>query len=117
VVAQKVQVLLVCDLHDDETEGTETVSFALDGSSYEIDLCEEHAGELREDLASYVGAARRAGRTSGGGPRKPGSSKAAAKGASNVSQVREWARANGFEVSERGRISSEVLEVYAAAQK
>ena len=62
-MAQKVQVLLVCDLHDDETEGTETVAFALDGSSYEIDLCEEHAGALRDDLASYVGAARRAAPT------------------------------------------------------
>lgn len=118
-MAQKVQVLLVCDLHDDETEGNETVTFALDGSSYEIDVCEEHAGALREDLASYVGAARRAGRTtSGGGGQRKSSSKAFAReGSGNVSEVRDWARANGFEVSERGRISGQVLEAYEAAKK
>ncbi len=119
-MAQKVQVLLVCDLHDDEVEGTETVAFGLDGSGYEIDLCEEHAAELRDDLASYVGAARRAGRSgapaqrrssSGGGSRP----KATSSGGGNVSEVREWARANGFEVSERGRIASNVLEAYEAA--
>ncbi len=121
-MAQKVQVMLVCDLHDDETEGTETVTFGLDGSSYEIDLCEEHAGELRDDLASYVGAARRAGRSGGGTPRRSsggGGAKAKSSGGAggNVSEVREWARANGHEVSERGRLSSTVLEAYEAAQK
>ena len=117
-MAQKVQVLLVCDLHDDEVEGTETVAFGLDGSSYEIDLCDEHAGELRDDLASYVGAARRAGRSSAPSQRRSGGGggrKAAASSSSNVSEVREWARANGFEVSERGRIASNVLEAYEAA--
>ncbi len=118
-MAQKVQVLLVCDLHDDETEGTETVSFGLDGSSYEIDLCEEHAATLRDDLASYVGASRRAGRSGAAGPRRSSaggtSRKAAAASASNVSEVREWARQNGFEVNERGRIASTVLEAYDAA--
>ncbi|MCW2585952.1 MAG: Histone protein Lsr2, partial [Frankiales bacterium] len=62
-MAQRIQVLLVCDLHDDEVEGTETISFGLDGSSYEIDVCDEHAAQLRDSFASYVGAARRAGRT------------------------------------------------------
>ncbi|MCW2778382.1 MAG: hypothetical protein JWN17_2107 [Frankiales bacterium] len=115
-MAQKVQVMLVCDLHDDETEGTETVAFGLDGSSYEIDLCEEHAAELRDDLASYVGAARRAGRSGGGTPRKAsGGAKKASSSSSNVSEVREWARQNGFEVNERGRIASTVLEAYEAA--
>lgn len=119
-MAQRVQVLLVCDLHDDETEGRETVSFGLDGSSYDIDLCEEHAGELRDDLASYVGAARRAGRNGGGASRKStgaGKAKASAGSSGNVSEVREWARANGFEVSERGRIAGNVLEAFEAAQK
>ena len=116
-MAQKVQVLLVCDLHDDETEGTETVAFGLDGSSYEIDLCEEHAGALRDDLASYVGAARRAGRSGGGTPKKSsgGGGSKSTKSSSNVSEVREWARQNGFEVNERGRIASTVLEAYEAA--
>ena len=114
-MAQKVQVLLVCDLHDDETEGTETVAFGLDGSSYEIDLCEEHAGALRDDLASYVGAARRSGRSGGAAPRKSSGGSKPAKSSSNVSEIRDWARKNGFEVNERGRIASTVLEAYEAA--
>src|SRR3954469_16160473 len=60
-MAQRIQVLLVCDLHDDETPGTETVTFTLDGSAYEIDLCEQHAVKMRERFAPYVGAGRRAG--------------------------------------------------------
>ena len=58
-MSQRVQVLLVCDLHDgDEVEGTETVAFGLDGASYEIDVCDEHAEELRDSFAVFVGVAR-----------------------------------------------------------
>src|SRR3954463_6252239 len=60
-MAQRIQVLLVCDLHDDETPGTETITFTLDGASYEIDLCEQHAVKMRERFATYIGAGRRAG--------------------------------------------------------
>ena len=61
-MAQRVQVLLVCDVHDDDTTpGTETISFSLDGTSYEIDVCDEHAEELRDAVAPYVGAGRRVG--------------------------------------------------------
>jgi hypothetical protein len=72
-MAQKVQVLLVCDLHDGEVEGTETISFGLDGSSYEIDVCDDHAAEVRDAFATYVGSARRAGRVAAaaGRPRDP----------------------------------------------
>jgi len=58
-MAQRVQVLLVCDLHGDETPASQTLEFALDGAAYEIDLCDEHAGQLRESLAGFVGVARR----------------------------------------------------------
>jgi hypothetical protein len=116
-MAQKVQVLLVCDLHDDEVEGAETVAFGLDGSSYEIDVCEQHAGDLRDAFAPYVGAARRAGRA----PVAPaqrragrGSGRAAAD-KQRVQEIREWARANGHQVSERGRLSAAVLAAYEAA--
>ena len=119
-MAQKVQVLLVCDLHDDEVEGTETVAFGLDGSSYEIDTCEEHAAEIRDAFARFVGSARRAGRpASSTGPRRAsrGSSRPAAAGSDRerVQAIREWARANGHTVSERGRLSATVLEAYEAA--
>ncbi len=119
-MAQKVQVMLVCDLHKDEVEGVETVAFGLDGSSYEIDTCEQHAAQLRDAFAPYVGAARRAGRpAAAAGPRRTsrGSGRPAASGSDRerVQAIREWARANGHQVSERGRLSSTVIAAYDAA--
>lgn len=116
-MAQKVQVLLVCDLHDDEVEGSETVAFGLDGSSYEIDLCESHAGELRDAFAPYVGAARRAGRAAAPAQRRAGRSagRGGAGDRQRVQDIREWARANGHQVSDRGRLSAVVIEAYDAA--
>ena len=121
-MAQKVQVLLVCDLHDDEVEGTETVAFGLDGSSYEIDVCDEHAGELRDAFAPYVGGARRAGRATAPAQRRTRSSSGGGAKASagngdrqRVQEIREWARSNGHTVSERGRLSAAVVSAYEAA--
>lgn len=120
-MAQKVQILLVCDLHDDEVEGTETVAFGLDGSSYEIDLCDEHAGELRDAFAPYVGGARRAGRAAAPAQRRRsggtgGTGKATTPGdRQRVQEMREWARNNGHQVSERGRLSAAVVSAYEAA--
>lgn len=119
-MAQKVQVMLVCDLHEDEVEGVETVSFALDGSSYEVDVCEEHAAELRDSFARYVGAARRAGRSGGGAPARRssrGSSRPAPSGSDRerTQAIREWARTHGHAVSERGRLSATVIEAYEKA--
>jgi hypothetical protein len=100
-MAQKVQVMLVCDLHEDEVEGVETIAFGLDGSSYEIDACEEHAAELRDAFAGYVGAARRAGRPRGGsGPRRSAprarlARRPRAATASGCRRSGEWARSNG----------------------
>ncbi|MBC7373875.1 MAG: Lsr2 family protein [Frankiales bacterium] len=121
-MAQRVQVLLVCDLHEDEVEGIETVTFGLDGTSYELDACEEHAAQLRDAFASYVGHARRAGRApapSGArrGSRGSSSSRPAAAGSDRerVQAIREWARSHGHSVSERGRLSAAVLAAYEAA--
>jgi hypothetical protein len=113
-MAQRFQVLLVCDLHDDETPGTETISFAVDGTTYEIDTCESHSAKLRDDFAPYVAAGRRAGRGSGGssGRRRRGGHRSSS--GIDPAAVRAWARANNVKVSERGRISAEVLEQYAA---
>lgn len=113
-MAQKVNVVLVDDL--DGSEAVETVSFALDGSSYEIDLNEEHAAELRDAFASWVGAARRAGRSSAGpSQRRAGKGSSASGDRQRVQQIREWARGNGHQVSERGRLSSAVVAAYEAA--
>ncbi len=112
--------MLVCDLHDDEVEGVETVAFGLDGASYEIDACEDHASALRDAFAPYVGAARRAGRSpaSGGarkGPARPKAASSGGGGKEHVQEIREWARANGHTVSERGRLSGAVVAAYEAA--
>jgi hypothetical protein len=118
-MAQKVQVLLVCDLHDDEVEGSETLAFGLDGSTYEIDVCDQHAAELRDAFAPYVGAARRAGRAAApsGGRRggRAGGRSGARSGRERTQEMREWARKNGHQVSERGRLSAAVVSAYEAA--
>ena len=114
-MAQKVQVLLVCDLHDGDVDGTETVSFALDGSSYEIDVCDTHAVQLREAFASYVGAGRRAGRSAAPAARRGRSAPRARGGNDRVALIRDWARKNGHQVSERGRLSASLVAAYEAA--
>ena len=111
-MAQKVQVLLVDDLDGGTAE--ETVSFGLDGVSYEIDLTTEHAAELRELLARWTGHARRLGGRSGGAGRSRGGN-AARRTGSGATDIREWAKEHGYHVSERGRISAEVKAAYEAA--
>jgi hypothetical protein len=87
-VAQKVQTLFIDDLDGSDAEGT--VRFGLDGAEYEIDLSTQHAQELRNALARYVGAARRLG----GGARRPArSGRRASVNGLNTTEVREWAKA------------------------
>jgi hypothetical protein len=113
-MAQRVQVLLVCDMHDGDDEAAETVSFSVDGSAYEIDVCKEHGAQLRDAFAPFVGAARRTTSHRGRGRRRGGrSSGADSHGRGN--EVREWARQQGIAVSERGRISADVIAQYDAA--
>ena len=111
-MAQRVNVVLVDDI--DGSDAVETVSFALDGVDYEIDLSEEHAGELRNAISIYVGHGRRTG-----GRRKSGRRSSAPStdgdSAPSAADIRAWARENGWEVPERGRVSAEVREAYAAA--
>lgn len=115
-MAQRVQVLLVCDVHGDETAAEETVDFAVDGASYEIDLCAQHAGELRDRFAGYVGVARRAsGRSGSMGSSRPGRRRRRSGGSGDAARIREWARGQGLAVPERGRIPAELAQRYAEA--
>ena len=120
-MAQKVEVMLVCDLHDDEVEGVDTVAFGLDGSSYEIDVCDKHSVALRDAFAPYVGAGRRAGKPAAparrGRASTPATSTPATSSAAKerTQDIREWARSNGHAISERGRLPSAVLAAYDAA--
>lgn len=109
-VAQKVQVLLVDDL--DGGEADETVTFALDGKSYEIDLTDANAQKLRESLAEFVKAGRRTGRTTGGRGKARATSTG---GAQDTAKIRAWAKENGYEVNDRGRVPATVREAYEKA--
>lgn len=108
-VAQKVQVLLVDDL--DGSEADETVTFALDGKTYEIDLTTSNADKLRSLLEPYVKNGRRVtSRTSG-----RGKARAASTGSQDTAQIRAWAKANGYEVNDRGRVPASIREAYEKA--
>src|SRR4051795_4872804 len=115
-MAQRVNVVLVDDI--DGTDAAETISFAMDGVDYEIDLSEKHAADLRDAVSVYVGHARRTGgRRKGRGRSSSNSGGSGGSGGSGASaaDIRAWARENGWEVPERGRVSAEVREAYAAA--
>lgn len=109
-MAQKIQVLLVDDL--DGGDADETVGFGLDGATYEIDLSGSNAAKLRDALAPFVGHARRLSRSSS----RPGTSGRGGRGArvdrEQTQAIREWARKNGHQVSERGRIPATILDAY-----
>ena len=112
-MAQRVQVILVCDVHEAETPGTQTITFGLDGASYEIDVCDQHANELRDAVGRYVGLGRKAaGR--GGQARTGGSRRRRLRGSGEAAAIRDWARGQGLPVPERGRIPAELAEKYAA---
>ncbi|SFK16535.1 Lsr2 family protein [Cellulomonas sp. KH9] len=111
-MAQKVQVLLVDDV--DGGTADETVTFGLDGVTYEIDLTSENAAKLRDAFAQWVGNARKvSGRSAGRStPRSSSSSTSRTARSNEAQEIREWAKANGYQVSERGRISAEVKKAY-----
>jgi hypothetical protein len=109
-VAQKIQTLFIDDLDGSAAEGT--IRFGLDGTDYEIDLNAEHAQALRDVLARYAGAARRAN----GAARRPARNgrRASATGL-NTTEVREWAKAQGIDVKDRGRVPAELVVKFKAA--
>jgi len=109
-VAQKVQTLIVDDLDGSAAEGT--VRFGLDGTDYEIDLNAEHSQALRDALARYVGAGRR---VSGGARRQARGGRRASANGVNTTEVREWAKAQGIEVKDRGRVPAELVVKFKAA--
>ena len=106
-MAQKVQVLLVDDL--DGSEATETVTFGLDGASYEIDLSSGNAGKLRKELAHYVEHARKASSQARRRRARTG------PGRERSAQIRAWAKQRGYKVNERGRIPANIVAEYEAA--
>lgn len=96
----------------DGGEAAETVAFSVDGNNYEIDLSEQHARQMRDSIGVYIEAARRIS----GRPRVAGSGAAHRRDRKEkLSRIRDWARENGYEVSDRGRVSAEIRRAYAQA--
>ncbi len=111
-MAQKVTVELVDDLDGMASDDVSTITFALDGVSYEIDLRDDNASNLRETLAEFVAAGRR---TSGRVKRAGGPARSAARPPADREQtkaIREWARQNGFDLADRGRIPASVVNAF-----
>jgi len=117
-VAKQTTVSFVDDLDGSKAHGT--VEFALDGRSYEIDLSDENAARLRDTVAPFVNAARKAGgrsaaRGRGRSQHEVAEAKPARSNREETAAIRQWARQHGHEISERGRIPKSVLEAYNAA--
>jgi len=113
-VAQQITTTLVDDL-DDTTTAQETISFALDGSAYKIDLSTEHATALRADLATWVDHARRSPTSTRDASTPNGTPARTTSDREHTAAVRGWARSNGYTVSYRGRIPAAVQEAFDSA--
>jgi hypothetical protein len=107
-MAQKIQTLFIDDIDGGEADGT--VRFAIDGGEYEIDLSAKHSDELRDALKNYIAHARKVGgtgRRGSRGLRKPS--------AIDTVAARAWARENGLDIKERGRVPADVVARYREA--
>ena len=110
-MAQKVLISMVDDIDGGDAHGT--VTFGLDGITYEIDLSDDHASALRDELAPYIGHARRTG---GRKARGTAPAPATVPNRERTQAIRAWATDNGYEMSARGRISTTIVDAYDAAQ-
>jgi hypothetical protein len=127
-VVTKTVVSLVDDLTGEGDDDVESLSFGIDGATYEIDLSEDNAAALRDALATYIAAARRTGGRRHGANR-PGrggtvtaiasssTTRSAAANRAESREIREWAQAKGFQVAARGRIPEDIRERWATEQK
>lgn len=113
-MAQRVEIHLTDDL--DGGEASQTVRFALDGRDLEIDLSDKNAAKFRELLRPYIAAGRRLGAATGTTRRTSVAAGTAGMSKEKLANVRTWARSNGYDVSDRGRVKGDILDAYHAAQ-
>jgi poly-gamma-glutamate capsule biosynthesis protein CapA/YwtB (metallophosphatase superfamily) len=113
-VAQKVEVVLTCDLDEQATPAEETVQFSYGGQAYEFELCADHLKEFDEVMQRFASAARPAGRGGGAGRSRGGRAGRRASGP-ELAALRAWAQENGYALNERGRIPQHVRKAYEAA--
>lgn len=118
-MAQRILTVLTCDLHDKDVDAVESVAFSVQGTSYEMDLCETHLKRFNDSLATFTAGARTGGhgvrttrRSRRGGSRRRASGSGAVGSETRV--IREWALSNGHAVSAKGRIPAHIVEQYRA---
>lgn len=103
-MARSTQVLLIDDIDGDEA--TETITFTFEGVAYEIDLNAKNAEKFRSSMEVWTTNGRRVGGRSNRGTKRN----------SEIPKIRQWAKENGYEVSERGRVSQEIQDAYRASK-
>lgn len=128
-MASKSVIMRVCDLHRESVPAVKTVRFTWEGTRHQLDLCTDHLDEVESAVNQWVrgtttsAGARRGGRKAAAArparaAKRSRAKRASSSAASNPSrELRTWAKANGFNVSDRGRIPSDVRTAYEAATK
>lgn len=113
-MAQRMNIVIVDDIDGKELPQSEaqTVRFSLDGAQYEIDLSDKNAEALRKAFAKYTSAGRKVGKAA-----KVTNIRSASRNSDGLDKqkVREWAKANGHTVSDRGRVPQPIIDAYLAA--
>jgi hypothetical protein len=119
-MAQRTIVTLVDDLTGEVAENISTVEFALDGRTYELDLTDDNSAKLHDALSQYVNAARKIGGRRRSAARPDGGSKSTGRATGynreTLKSIREWAKKNGHNISDRGRLPAEVVQAWETAQ-
>ncbi|WP_434450148.1 histone-like nucleoid-structuring protein Lsr2 [Lentzea sp. E54] len=116
-MAQKVLVQLIDDLDGTAAEDVEAVSFGLDGITYEIDLKADNAAKLRDAVADFVTKARRTAGRSKRVTRTTHAIVAESRTKEQTKAIREWAKANGHTLADRGRIPASIIEEFEHAHR
>jgi hypothetical protein len=109
-MAQKVQIMLLCDLDDGNVDAEETLQFSLGNTAYEVDVCAKHAQQIRDGLEPFVEHARKVGAA--------GTNRRHQRTTGNrqeTASIRSWAKDHGVQINERGRIPASVVREYEAA--
>lgn len=108
-MAQRVVTLFTDDISGEQGDEIDTHTFSIDGVSYEIDLGPDNYDKFLEAMGPFVKAGRKVGGTRKGGARRRQTT------GPEPTKVREWAKSQGLEVNERGRVPRDIVEKYQAA--
>lgn len=112
-MATRTIVEHVDDLTGEPGEDVSIVEFSLDSTAYEIDLSSDNAARFRDQLSPYISAGRKvAGKGAKASARQTGGTAPAKRDPQQTKAIREWARNNGYMISDRGRIPGSVEEAY-----